>query len=809
MIKLIKASDMFSGLIRRICLLVIVAINLCALSVSAKAAETPDVRMVIDVSGSMKRNDPKDLRQPAVDLLVRLLPQDSRAGVWTFGKYVNMLVAHREVDDAWRELAKDKAGEINSVGLFTNIGEALEKAAQDKGDEPQQYNKSIILLTDGVVDVSKDPQVNKKEWRRIVDEVIPKLKSAGVTVHTVALSENADKNLLEKIALATNGTVAVANSAEDLMSIFLKAFDVAAPAQQVPLQGDGFAIDSSVEEFTALIFRKVPEEQTQLRGPDGQVYDQHSSGTDVNWFRGDNYDLITAKQPLEGEWQIVANIAPESRITVVSDLKLKVKSLPSNLYRGEQLQLQFLLQEDNKTITNKIFLGLLDNKAVLGFGPKQAITKQLWQHDFSQFAAPQNGVYQTDLPQLRDIGNYELALVVDGKTFQRRFAHRISVREPFSAELKEQTTEDGETQQMLSVRSHSDDVAVDKTRIVATIVNPKNRKLILPLVLNEYELWQGVVHTDISGKYLIRIKVSGEDVRQEAFEFDLQPLELQYYPDAAFGEPHMSSSAALESSSVSAESSASATQSSVAETEELVSDDQTPQTTAPVPPWLLYTLLGVGNLILLAGGFFLFKKLLGGSKDEDMSQYDIEEQAEPAVAPETPAQSEAAAEPEAVAESDPSAMDDGDDEEEEPPMEDLDADTSALDEDQDAVAEAVAETMDDAVGDKAQPSPATDDLDDMDMSDDFGVDDIEEESSEQQEEPAAAESAQQAQEEALQAQGLDLADDELDDAISSLIDELDGGAETKNEAEAGDLDDFDFADDDETEQDDQDPNKPD
>ena len=40
-----------------------------------------DVRLLIDVSGSMKLNDPANLRQPAIDLLVKLLPEGSKAGV--------------------------------------------------------------------------------------------------------------------------------------------------------------------------------------------------------------------------------------------------------------------------------------------------------------------------------------------------------------------------------------------------------------------------------------------------------------------------------------------------------------------------------------------------------------------------------------------------------------------------------------------------------------------------------------------------------------------------------------------------------
>ena len=48
------------------------------------AKKAPDVRVIIDISGSMKLNDPQNLRRPALELLVRLFPAGAKAGVWTF-----------------------------------------------------------------------------------------------------------------------------------------------------------------------------------------------------------------------------------------------------------------------------------------------------------------------------------------------------------------------------------------------------------------------------------------------------------------------------------------------------------------------------------------------------------------------------------------------------------------------------------------------------------------------------------------------------------------------------------------------------
>ena len=129
--------------------------------VFAQAPEVPkpsDVRIVIDISGSMKKNDPNNLRRPALDMLGQLMPEGSKAGVWTFGQYVNMLVKHRAIDQAWQQETANKVDAINSVAKFTNIGKALEQAAYDQNySKRDDFQTHVILLTDGMVDIDRDP----------------------------------------------------------------------------------------------------------------------------------------------------------------------------------------------------------------------------------------------------------------------------------------------------------------------------------------------------------------------------------------------------------------------------------------------------------------------------------------------------------------------------------------------------------------------------------------------------------------------------------------------------------------------------
>ena len=101
---------------------------------------TPDVRVVIDISGSMKKNDPNYLRRSALELLIQLFPEGSTAGVWTFGQWVNNLVPSNTVTTAWRANASAQAEKISSVALRTNIPAALEKAMADVKSKGTDYS---------------------------------------------------------------------------------------------------------------------------------------------------------------------------------------------------------------------------------------------------------------------------------------------------------------------------------------------------------------------------------------------------------------------------------------------------------------------------------------------------------------------------------------------------------------------------------------------------------------------------------------------------------------------------------------------
>ncbi|MGC8119071.1 VWA domain-containing protein [Marinobacter sp. VGCF2001] len=409
---------------------------------------TADVRIVVDISGSMKETDPRNLRRPAVRLLARILPEGASAGLWTFGQYVNMLVPYGVVDPAWRDTAIERSEQINSVALYTNLGLAMEKAADDWLSGGTLENTHVIVLSDGKVDVPGSAEVSLAEERRILGSLLPALKVKGATIHTVGLSERADIQFLRELASETGGSFQLAQSAEALNLAFANALNTAVPQEQVPIEGNGFAVDEGVSEFTALIFAGQGASDTEplaLSEPGGEPFTRNNTPENVRWASEPGYDLITVTEPAAGRWRIVGDLGQGSRVTVVSDLRMAVNPIPAEFSEDEPLSIEVAFFEDAEKITGSDFLSVMDVTLSITASDGRQGTKSL-----SPEAPPEDGVYRDSVPKLPAPGRYQIDVVADGGTFSRKFSAMSSfvvpgeepplevVTEPMVPDLSEQ-----------------------------------------------------------------------------------------------------------------------------------------------------------------------------------------------------------------------------------------------------------------------------------------------------------------------------------------------------------------------------------
>jgi len=386
---------------------------------SQKSNITSDVRVLVDMSGSMKKNDPENLRIPAVQLISNLLPPNSKAGVWTFGKYVNMLVPLSPVDNEWKEQAVKDAKKINSLGLFTNIGGAMEYASYGWKKTDPNIKRSLILLTDGVVDVSKDPNENSVARRKVLRELLPRYKAAGITIHTVALSGDADEKLLSEMAAETDGWYQKVNDAGELQRVFLKIFEQATERDSVPLKDNRFTIDEQIEEFSVLVFKKNNSKPTILEQPDGEVYDAGTDNESISWFEAADYDLVTINAPMSGEWRVFADLDPDNRVLVVSNLSMKTTTVSNNLLANEKFIFNIQLLQDGELINKIDFLKLLSMEVELLSEKGEEKSYLLLDNGKGVDKQASDGIYSIELTAPATAGITQIRAWVDSPTFQR------------------------------------------------------------------------------------------------------------------------------------------------------------------------------------------------------------------------------------------------------------------------------------------------------------------------------------------------------------------------------------------------------
>lgn len=491
---------------------------LLSLALTAQAGQQ-DIRLVVDISGSMRWTDPNNLRIPATKMLIDLLPQGSQAGVWTFARQVNMLVPHGEVDDDWRKFAREEAKKISSVGLFTHIDRAIETVTWDAGWNTGK-DRHVILLSDGLVDISEAEterersRENQASRDHLLRERLPRLVDAGYTIHTLALSDEADHDLMATLAQRTGGLHAIAYEAEDLMPLLLQILNRMVDSEQVPLVGNRFSIDPLINEFTLLAFHQEGAE-VALTSPEGERLTAASSRSGVRWHANSSYTQVTVERPSSGDWHLETDAHPDNRVTVVSDLKLQVSNFPATVYRGftdQQQHLRAWLTEDGRKIDRREFLRLLGvdlrhHKGDLLF------TEASMQLDGGRFE------FAGQLSDFSELGEQQVTVVVDGQTFRRQVTQSFNVQDVVAANL--QLPEDGGAARVILRAQHPD---LDPAEIGFTVT--ANRQSVPVRYRGDGEWVAELRNLPQADEYRIEVEADGE-LRGERLQVQLPTLFLE------------------------------------------------------------------------------------------------------------------------------------------------------------------------------------------------------------------------------------------------------------------------------------------
>src|SRR5687767_7772363 len=192
-------------------ILKIVFVILAFSFLTTDAPAQTDVILAVDKSGTMRQNDPQDLRYTGAQQFLTLLGyyrNNNQAGVVVFGDDANSLLDFGYVSSDKASKFKDLL--VNqSYDNWTELGLGLRKSL-DLLSGSSSKNKNIILLSDGILEGNPSVRgksqetANKEASDELWQQTIPDLRRQGIRVYSLGLfNDTRGEETLKRIASET------------------------------------------------------------------------------------------------------------------------------------------------------------------------------------------------------------------------------------------------------------------------------------------------------------------------------------------------------------------------------------------------------------------------------------------------------------------------------------------------------------------------------------------------------------------------------------------------------------------------------
>lgn len=388
-----------------------------------------DVVLVFDASGSMLKTDPDNLRYEGAKLLLSFLGEGDRIAVVGFAGVAKVV---RDLEPFSQSVSAQVANQIEAIrpdGSFSDIAEAIKLGKSILDDRPRpEAQRVMVLLSDGKME--PNPAVSQSFARtlELVHDVLPELKSKEIKVFTLAFSAQADRPFLSEIAAATDGLTWYTATSQEIHKSFADLFLAIKRPQVVSQTGRGFKIDDDVEEATFYI-NHDPGAVLTLESPRGDLFSVARPMEYITWFSAKNFDVITVKEPDQGQWRVLGTNAVDGFATVLTDLKL-LTDWPLVIRAGDEPLVQARFYEGDKPVALPEMSGVVTY--AFQITPTDRISQPIAQKEMrddgsSSDKVALDGIFSATA-EIERAGEYKLTVVAKGPTFQRSQQIPFTVR---------------------------------------------------------------------------------------------------------------------------------------------------------------------------------------------------------------------------------------------------------------------------------------------------------------------------------------------------------------------------------------------
>ncbi len=379
-----------------------------------------DAVLILDASGSMNLTDPMNLRYQGAKLLLQFLGASDRLAVVAFSERARVVRDLKPYSKDSEQAVSREIEDIKAEGRFTDLLDAVKVAKQVLDLNPrEEAQRVIILLSDGKMEPDPTVGLPMARTQELVNDILPELKATETKVHTLALSEQADRELLGEIANSTDGLNWFSQSAADIHKSFADLFLAVKRPQVVAMTSRGFKLDEDVEEATFYVNRQQGNVVT-LVSPRNEELTAESHPEWATWFSGEGFDVITMKEPEPGQWEVRGVITTEGFATVLTNLKLTTE-WPSIIRADDRVLVQVRLYEAEKPIAIPEMSGVI--KYAFQVSPTDKVSEPIIRDALNDDGKngdkiARDGIFSGTV-SFADPGEYRLTVVARGPTFQR------------------------------------------------------------------------------------------------------------------------------------------------------------------------------------------------------------------------------------------------------------------------------------------------------------------------------------------------------------------------------------------------------
>ncbi len=409
-----------------------------------------DIVLLIDSSGSMKTNDPGNLRLQAAKSFIDLANVGDKISIVDFSskcKVHSRLAIIKDIVD--RRKLKECIDLIGYSGAKTDILSALEEALLImKAGAKENHQQAVILLTDGKLEL---PITNRffHHPERGINEISYKYRESNIGIWSIAYTNKADVELLSRLSRISDGFLYIAKQDIELLKVYIdifvdlkkkyRSFDFDTTVSFVRPIKRQLLVDKYVKDITFAVNRTDESIKIDVETPKGKIINS-GNGENIFCAEAEKYKIIRIVNPPTGWWKLL--IEGKGRVygQVIETTDLRVDLGTSKLFYGlrelikinANLALRDNLVKDARLLQNSIFKLNIERPD----GGRDEI--QLFDDGKSGDLKPGDGIYSNSYAGYPLEGEYSLHLEVYKKdVFVRKIAFRIYKGSVFELSTKE------------------------------------------------------------------------------------------------------------------------------------------------------------------------------------------------------------------------------------------------------------------------------------------------------------------------------------------------------------------------------------